>query len=203
MRLRKILQGANKKVFQRLRIFFRKKFKFIPPLTIISSDCSGGVLLHDYGLALDTPTVNMIITGDDFLRLCENLEEYLSKELVEVDGGDHAVALCADVKLDAIHYRTFEQLNSAWRRRSARVHFDNIVFLFSENQIENEEQLDRFAKLKGRKLVLASEGYSHKYPFINHIRSYNNGQFFFMGISGKRRYEKDFDLYRWLKEKEK
>ena len=53
-------------------------------VTIISTNCTGGILSHDLGLQFKSPTINMFFRAEDFVRFWENLEYYMSIEkLVE------------------------------------------------------------------------------------------------------------------------
>ena len=56
-RITKCLQGMNKLFFQKPLILSRKRMFDLSDLSIISSDCSGGVLCHDYGIQFNSPTV--------------------------------------------------------------------------------------------------------------------------------------------------
>lgn len=47
-------------------------------ISIISMNCTGGILLHDLGLKFLSPTVNLFMRAEDFIKFCENLEYYLS-----------------------------------------------------------------------------------------------------------------------------
>ena len=51
-------------------------------ITILSNDCVG-VIYHTLGLRFDSPTINLWLKDDDFLRFCLSLEEYLTAPLVE------------------------------------------------------------------------------------------------------------------------
>lgn len=45
-------------------------------ISIISTNCIGGVLSHDLGLQFKSPTVNLFFRAEDFIKFCENLEYY-------------------------------------------------------------------------------------------------------------------------------
>ena len=54
--------------------------------TIISHNCIGGVLSHELGLKFLSPTVNLFMVNEDFIKFCENLEYYLSLDITPYDG---------------------------------------------------------------------------------------------------------------------
>lgn len=44
--------------------------------TIISQNCIGGVIYSDLGLKFSSPTINMFIEDNDFVKLAENPRQY-------------------------------------------------------------------------------------------------------------------------------
>ena len=53
-------------------------------ISIITNNCLGGKLAHDFGLMLNSPVVNMQMIPEDFVQFCGNLDFYLKKQLEEV-----------------------------------------------------------------------------------------------------------------------
>ena len=53
----------------------RKRLKNFNP-TIISSNCNGGIIYHDLGLPFNSPTINLSMDTDDFIKLVSNLKYY-------------------------------------------------------------------------------------------------------------------------------
>ena len=49
--------------------------------TIFSCNCTGGVMYHDLGEKFLSPTVNMYMPCEDFIKFCENYEYYLTLEM--------------------------------------------------------------------------------------------------------------------------
>ena len=57
-------------------------------VSIIASNCNGGIISHDLGLQFRSPFVNLWIEPGDFVKLLSNLEEYLQCDLVFITAGD-------------------------------------------------------------------------------------------------------------------
>ncbi len=78
--------------------------------SIISQNCIGGCIYHDLGMRFLTPTVDLLVCGEDFVKLVENLEAYLTLEAVpagagSLDGGTaHPMVSVGDLTVHAIHY---------------------------------------------------------------------------------------------------
>ena len=67
------------------RLYKRRKYKRLKnkEFTIIGSNCTGAFMYYDLGLKYLTPTVNLMIEMNDFVKMAGNLEWYMKQELVE------------------------------------------------------------------------------------------------------------------------
>ena len=54
--------------------------------TLIAQNCVGGVMYHDLGLKFLSPTINTLIQGDDFVRLCSSFEDYMAAPPILIAG---------------------------------------------------------------------------------------------------------------------
>ncbi len=120
-------------------------------VTIISSNCIGGVIYKKLALKFLSPTINASIVPSDFIKLCKNLDYYLSDdaniEEVKDSGKDYPVALLEDIYLHAEHYNSYEEFVDKWSTRSKRVNYDNLCLIMSERDGCTEEDLYEFDKL--------------------------------------------------------
>ena len=69
--------------------------------TIISCNCTGGVMYHDLGWQFMSPTINLYMNCADYVKFCENLDYYLSLKLSPLPDEDRSypVALLDDIKI--------------------------------------------------------------------------------------------------------
>lgn len=128
--------------------------------TLVSSNCNGACMLHDLGLKFNTPFVGLLLKPADFLRLCGNLEYYLSCELTflfDIEEVSCPVGALDDIKIYFIHYSSEEEAKSAWDTRKKRVNFQDIFLLFSDRNHCTYEMLKQFDALE----------YKHKIVFCN------------------------------------
>lgn len=109
----------------------RKKFR-CKDRTIISQNCIGGVFSHDMKEQFRSPTVNLYFSAEDFLKLVENLEDYLKLELVGGPFEEHPVGMLGDLKVHFVHYSTFREAREAWNRRLQRVDLEKILVLSTD-----------------------------------------------------------------------
>lgn len=137
----------NKKLQQRLKVF---------DCSIISNNCTGGVVSHDLGLKFLSPTVNLFMDAKDFVKFCENLEHYLQVEKIEKvedSSRNYPVGRLEDITLYFVHYKTFEEACTKWHERRKRVNLKNIRVFGSDRDGMNEELMDRFEKLPYPKVL--------------------------------------------------
>lgn len=148
--------------------------------TIISVNCTGGILSHDLGLQFKSPTINLFFRADDFIKFCENLKYYLSiEEFVEckdtevIGGRTYPIAYLDDLTLFLVHYRSVKEAQDKWNERKKRVNWDNIVILNTDREGMTNELKDRFEQLPYRKVMFVNRpDETHKSCF--YIRGYEN-----------------------------
>lgn len=117
--------------------------------TILSSNCTGGVIYHQLGLKFTSPTINLYMTPSDFIKFCKNLKYYLEFELISVDNTnyDYPLARLDDIILHMVHYDTFEQAKYKWDIRKKRINFENLFIMCFERDGCAYEDIEAFNKL--------------------------------------------------------
>ena len=96
--------------------------------TIISSNCNGGIIYHDLNLPFNSPTINLSMDTDDFIKLVSNMKYYLGQEIVEIEDKNYQFpcGMLDDIKIRFNHYDTFEEAVYKWNERKKRINWDNI-----------------------------------------------------------------------------
>lgn len=162
-------EKLNKKNRERLRV---------QNITIISMNCSGGILSHDLGLQFQSPTVNLYFRAEDFVKFCENLEYYLSidefKECIDpeiIEQRTYPIAYLDDLTLFLVHYNTVAEAQAKWNERKKRINWDNIVLINTDREGMTDELKNRFEKLPYRKVMFVHEP-DEKHPSCFYIRGY-------------------------------
>ncbi len=101
--------------------------------TIISSTCTGTIIYYDMGLPYLSPTINLTISMRDLVKMAENLRWYMGQELVEAqNGGKCPAGLLGDIRVNFVHYDSFEEGRTCWERRKKRINWDNIILMGME-----------------------------------------------------------------------
>ena len=174
--------------------------------SIISSSCNGGVLTSDLGVRFNSPTVNLSMPPGDFLKLVSDLPFWLSCELKEAQDKDtpYPVGLLnGELRIDFIHYKSFQEAKDKWERRKTRVHYENLFFMMTDRDGCTEEQIRKFDALPFANKVIFT---SRQYPELKSAVwcSEFAGQdevpvlTLYRNLRGERLYDRYFDFVQWL-----
>ena len=131
-------------------------------ISIIASNCNGGVIYHDLGLQYQSPFINLWIKPNDFIKLLSDLRGYLSYELrfIREEGIPYPVAVLKDIFIYFQHYQTEEEAETCWKRRLKRINFDNIAVFFTDRDGCTYQMLQEFDALPyERKVVFTHINY--------------------------------------------
>ena len=69
--------------------------------TVIASNCSGMFMYYDLGLPYLTPTVNLSIEMNDFVKMVGNLKWYMEQKMTETHDQKYScpVGILGDIKI--------------------------------------------------------------------------------------------------------
>lgn len=181
----------------------RKRLKN-PDFSIIACNCVGTFIYYDLGMRFLSPTINLTIGMNDFVKFAENLKWYLEKEIVELkEEKDCPSGMLGDIKIDFVHYESFQEGVRKWEERKKRIHWDNLFFMGTERGDCTYETLRRFDKLPYKNKVI----FTHvEYPEISsacYIKGFETEEKLGMILNFKkqflkRRYLDDFDYVAFL-----
>ena len=125
--------------------------------TIIGDNCNVGVMYHDLGLQFTSPTINLYIFPDDYIKFLTRLKYYTTHDVVQVfeDGIDYPIGLIDDIKVYFMHYSSFEDAKNKWEDRCKRMDFDNLFITMTKRSFRcTEEHIEAFDKLPYRNKVI-------------------------------------------------
>jgi len=155
------------------------------------------MITHDLLQPQLSPTVNLFIKADDFIRFVSNIEEYLKYELIEAfdERMTFPVGKLKDVKIYFVHYKTFEEAKKKWQERRMRIRWDNLFLIFCEKDGCTYDHLLTFDALPyENKVVIVHKPYPEikcSYYFPGYEKTGEIGEITqFKGLFGKRIYDK-------------
>lgn len=171
----RILEIINN-ILNRILVYkYRFKIKN-KDFTIISQNCAGGIIYHKLGMRMDSPTINTVLEGENFVKFVENFEYYITLEPVKakdsyVDVANNVVChyfSLGDITIKCFHEKTYEIAIEKWKRRIERVHQDNIFVIANTWDLQGKKELvDRICNCKYPSVVLS---YGESYNQDNCIR---------------------------------
>lgn len=182
----------------------KRKLKNFNP-TIISSNCNAGIIYHDLNLPFNSPTINLSMDTDDFIKLVGHLKYYLEQEIVKLEDKnyDFPCGELDDIKIRFNHYKTFEDAVEKWNERKRRINWDNIYIIAIDGDKATYDSLQCFDKLPYKNKVI----FTHKnYPEIKssyYIKGFEEMNeigvlIYFKNKFWTRRYLDDFDYVSFL-----
>lgn len=150
--------------------------------SIISRDCIGGILYHQLGEKFLSPTINLFFTIEDFNYFCRYLNKYISTELIELKDKkvDYPVGILKPktlfkklkpIRVDFMHYETFENAKQKWDERKKRINYKNIFVVNSccystELDTLSNNDIKDWKKIKFPKVILVEKSFGFKNEFI-------------------------------------
>lgn len=182
-----------------------KDFSFICP------NCLRGMLLHDLGLPFLTPTINLMMYQREFVKFVLDMDYYLSQELRFFDD-PYYVCPCAKlgegsktITIHFTHYVNQEEAADHWKKRSFRIHYDNLFVFAMERDGVTKADIIKLGSLNVRGLVVfAAHNYSD-IPYTVCIPKYQNegeiGNILVRSYwNDEKEYERHFDFVKWFNE---
>lgn len=179
MRLLNVIRNRIWKFCKKIRCrSYRKRFTN-PGVSIISMNCTGGILYHDLGQQFLSPTVNMYMKAEDFIKFCENLRYYLSiEQMIEckapevVGDRQYPVAILGDIYLYLVHYKSLDEACRKWNERKKRINYDKIVILNNDREGMTDELMDRFESLPYKKVMFVHKPTSRDPQIFHYLPGY-------------------------------
>lgn len=183
------------------RILLKKRNKN-KSFSLLAANCMAGYIYHQLDVNFQSPTINLMMMQPDFYKFISNLKYYLSLDFVEVENQEG----CPAGRLDDIivyftHYHTFEAGVSAWKRRTARMDFDNLYIIASDRDGVTSGDIENLVAVKCKKLVCFTAK-KYDYPYCFQVKEFQEdnqiGDIIGKTLSGKWKFERFFDFVGWI-----
>lgn len=213
------MKSLGMKIRQFNRRFIEKRYRKRIKNTscsIIAQNCVGGVIYSALGMEFKSPTINVYIEDENFVKLVENLEYYMSlpaepkieKFAASPDGKIVFPKIAVgDIEICCMHYHSCQEAIDAWERRKKRVDLNNVCVIANEwNLHGNQSYIERLCQTKYKTIIFTLR----EYPYEQCLKL--KGDFWkedergmvrpnltdYYGLTGYRYFEKQFDFVSWL-----
>ena len=172
----KIYRIFKYKLSLKLHRFFNHNKNF----TIISRDCVGGLIYHQYGTKFLSPTINLYIKLNEFNYFCLYLEEYIRGKMIEISEEEKNFPIgllipksnkLPKIRIYFMHYNSFEEAIKKWNERKERINWNNIYIVNNcttkdSMKLLNKQIVDDFNKIKYKKMIFVKERHGFNNEFI-------------------------------------
>lgn len=193
------------------QILFQKKQRrrlINKKFSLLTGNCMGGYIYHQLGLKFSSPTINMMITNKDFVKIIFDQKYYMELNPIPYEDPEYPgvpSALLGDVVLHFTHYKNAEEGIDAWNTRKERIDYDNLYVIISDIDL-TEEDIARLQNAPVKKIVVMTSknyGFDHCLYLPVYEGQPHVGLLIGKTISGKWRFEKYFDFVKWLNSDDK
>lgn len=207
----RILLAMRKKVSvlfrPKLNAILNKKLQGVE-FSILGNNCLAGVFYHDAGRQFTSPTVNIAMDGEDFIRFLENPKAYINcpMEFMTWPGHNYPIARIKDIEVRFVHYKSKAEAEAKWNQRAERIVWDNLYIVSTDHDgMSNSDIMERFDKLPYKNKIMFVAGEYPQYPWAVTVPQFK-GRFqvrimtAFANFRGQRYYETCFDLADWIRQ---
>ncbi|RKM60701.1 DUF1919 domain-containing protein [Butyrivibrio sp. XB500-5] len=154
-----------KDIYKQLRLYLRDRIILSGKrqrlnnrnVTIISSDCTGGMVYKELGMEFKSPTINMFFNAGDFITFCRDISYWIDRPMIEVeDDAPYPVAELGEggIRLHLVHYKSVEEAQEKWNVRKKRIDFNNLFFVMNDRNDCSYEVMKEYDELPFANKVL-------------------------------------------------
>ncbi len=200
--------------------YFRRRCKN-RNFTILTPNCMAGLIYNRLGMRFCSPTIDTSMEIDDFIRFASNLDYYLGQDIIELVDNNLECPVgvilgetpAENVRVNFVHYPSFEAGRNKWNQRKTRVVKDNLYIIVCDiDDIYEKDyhrvgylsnnQLTRLENISCQNMALLTRSRERKQSYAHYIRpnyrrpyplSYMNRNVF--GLNG---FESHFDFVKFL-----
>ena len=197
---------------QESQLFFQRKNKN-KDFTLIARDCVGGALYHQLGLRFLSPTINLFFIPEDFNQFCLHLRDYIDGQLIEFKdkNTDYPVGLLyptsgiKPVRIDFMHYDSFEEAFHKWNERKERINWENIFVLSTmcypkETAVITPQLIEEWNKIPYKKVMLVDKEYGFDDEYVIEKPSRCHEYAWLLFTPGwKHKWKKTFNKFNFIK----
>lgn len=193
MTLKGIVKKTNKNIWYIRRWLNKFRGTDWGGCSIISCNCTAGLVLSEYHIRFNTPTINLFMNAPDFLKFAKDMDHYLQQHMTPISSDEkYPVSKLDDLTIHGVHYHSHVELATKWDQRKKRINRDKLFFIFSERDGFEDWMFQEIAHIPYPKVVFSKDMHP-EYDFVCTIPGCSSLDQVkdvteFIGITGKRIY---------------
>ena len=180
--------------------YFRRKLIAGDPPAFISNSCDAGWAYRGLGLNLASPTIDVAISPEDFLKMCKAPHEYLECEMsfsnwtLFLNGMRRPVGKVNDIEVVFGHSDNAEESIMYWNRLKDAINWNNLIYIMDDAWRNVSYQVAKeFCNLPVKHLLLLRNS-MYSDCNMNGMIYVNHGHFHLREVA----IENWFDLVGWV-----
>lgn len=132
------VEGQQTVMINKMLGYFRRQLITAEIPTIIANSCAAAVIYSALGLQIASPTINLNIEPEDFVKICKNPREYLLED-IKIDhwsisnGRAVPIGKIKDVEIIFSHASDANEAVNAWNRRRQRINWNNLIYIMEDS----------------------------------------------------------------------
>lgn len=191
--IRDLIRNGEWALYKRRK---RRRLKELP--TIIASNCTGTMIYHDLRLPFLSPTINLCMEMNDFVKFVRRMRWYLDQDIQRLEDTtvNYPTGMLADIKIRFVHYDSFGEAVTKWNERKKRIKWDRLFIIGCEKDGCTYETLCAFDQLPYKNKVIFTK---REYPEIQsafYIHGFENCE----ELGTVTNYKKQFWIRRYMDE---
>lgn len=116
--------------------------------TLLTPNCMGGLIYHRLGEKFNSPTIDISMQTHDFMLFINDLDYYAAKDIMEAEDNNMPYPVGViygdktheSIKVNFVHYETFEKAREKWNERKKRINKDNLYVIVCDlNDVYEED----------------------------------------------------------------
>ncbi len=178
--------------------------------TIICNNCWAGSVYEDLGLPYNTPTVGLFFYAPCYMKFLRNINHYLQFPLTFKERSAYPLAnerrerkkypvgVLDDIEIHFLHYKSNEEAYEKWKRRAARINFNNLYVAFSDVDLCTVKEMKEFDGMNFSNKVFFSAKCYEGIDSLVWLKSYIGYDHVGDLVNNRWSYRKYFDVIKWL-----
>lgn len=139
--------------------------------TILASNCIGGIIYHCLGKQFLSPTINLRISSNEFIKFLHNFDHYINSEIVFDDTVNlpYPCGRIDDVHIHFNHSKTKTDALEKWETRKKRINKDNIYVLLNDLDGVTESDIRSLKSLPVKNILVFTHKKYDDIPYTYYV----------------------------------